>query len=133
MAMVSPGFATARRHRFSASWHPQVVTISSGDNVHPDSIARRAICVLKFRLPGGMSQLLHNAEWRRATAAIVRCNCCVGNSCALGMAAPKPTSAGEWVALRTSITRSFTFTRVALGVGCDLLGSGGGDHSFART
>src|SRR5881394_2220639 len=133
MAMVSPGLATARRHRFNASWHPQVVTISSGERVQPDSIARRAICVLKFRLPGGMSQLLHNAACRRATDAMVRCNWSVGKSWGLGMAAPNPTRPGEWVALRTSITSSFTLTRVALRVGCDLLGSGGGDQSLART
>ena len=109
------------------------MTISSGDSVQPDSIARRAICVLKFRLPGGMSQLLHSDACRRATDAIVRCNWSVGKSCGLGIAAPKPTSPGEWVALSTSITRSFTLTRVALRVGWDLPGSGGGDQSFART
>src|ERR1051326_50719 len=133
MAIVSPGFATARRHRFKASWQPQVVTISSGESVQPDSMARRAICVRRLRLPGGMSQLLHWMAWRRATDAIVRCNWSVGNNCGLGMAAPKPTSAGAWVALSTSITRSFTLTRVAFGVGSDLLGSGGGDQSLART
>ena len=57
----------------------------------------------------------------------------MGKSCMLGMAAPKPTNPGSCVAWSTSITNSFTLTRVVLRVGRDLPGSGGGAQSLART
>ena len=55
IATVSPGCATARRHRFSASIAPTVVTRSSAVSAQPCSTERRAIWRRNAGQPGGGS------------------------------------------------------------------------------
>ena len=55
IAMASPGLATARKQRCNASVAPQVITMSSGESMHPASSARRATCTRRPVLPGAGS------------------------------------------------------------------------------
>ena len=78
MAMVSPSFANARKHKLSASV-PELVTIISVGSMVPQSAARRTICRTKpgsFKLknPG----LLKTLCCIRATEPTTLCKRLVG-------------------------------------------------------